>query len=86
MPCRTVRLWQSGSTSRPAGGILRPPAKTVAHVAVAEPACAALGIDSGWGPESGWAGMDVNREDPVEVELAADLRVSALSHVAGSNM
>jgi hypothetical protein len=28
--------------------------------------------------------MDVNREDPVEVELAADLHVSALSHVAGS--
>ncbi len=28
--------------------------------------------------------MDVNREDPVEVELAADLIVSALSHVAGS--
>ena len=28
--------------------------------------------------------MDINREDPVEVELAADLHVSALSHVAGS--
>ncbi len=28
--------------------------------------------------------MDVNREDPVEVELAADLRVSALSRVAES--
>ena len=53
-------------------------------MAVAQLAGAARGIDSGWGPESGWAGMDVNREDPVEVELAADLHVSALSHVAGS--
>ncbi len=56
-----------------------------AHVmAAAKPAGAALGIDSRWGPESGWAGMDVNREDPVELELAADLHVSALSHVVGS--
>ncbi len=46
---------------------------------------ATVGIDSGWrGLDFGWAGMDVNREDPVEVELAADLHVSALSHVAGS--
>ena len=28
--------------------------------------------------------MDINREDPVEVELSADLHVSAQSHVAGS--
>jgi len=67
------------------GGILLPPATTVAHVEVAQLAGAALGIDSGWDPESGWAGMDVNREDSVEVELAADLHVSALSHVAGSS-
>ena len=64
--------------------VIRPPAKNVTHVAVAHPSGAALGIDSGWCPESGWARMDVNREDPVEVELAADLHVSALSHVEGS--
>ncbi len=77
-------LWKSGLTSRPAGGTLRPPAMTVAYVAVAQPASVAIGIDSGWGPEFGWAGMDVNWEDPSELELAVDLNVSAISHVTGS--
>jgi hypothetical protein len=36
------------------------------------------------GPSSGWAALDVNRVDPVEVDLAVDLQTSALSHVAGS--
>ena len=46
---------------------------TAASRAGAEYAGAYRGIDSGWGPNSGWGGLDVNRADPVEVELAADL-------------
>ena len=32
----------------------------------------------------GWAGKDVSIDDPVEVELAGRLQMSALAHVAGS--
>ncbi len=57
---------------------------TDASRAGAERAGTHRGIDSGWEHNSGWASLDVNRADPVEVERAADLQVSALSHVAGS--
>ncbi len=33
---------------------------------------------------SGWASLDVNRDDPVEVALAARLQHFAIAHVAGS--
>jgi hypothetical protein len=53
-------------------------------MAGAERAGVYRGTVSGLGPDSGWAALDVNRADPVEVELAADLQTSVLSHVAGS--
>ena len=43
------------------------------------------GTASGGGGASGWAHLDVNREDPVEMALAADLQKSALAHVAESS-
>jgi hypothetical protein len=33
---------------------------------------------------SGWAGKDINMDDPVELALAGRLQMSALAHVAGS--
>ena len=49
------------------------------------PAGASRGIASGSGRGSGWARLDVNREDPAEMALAADLQKSALAHVAESS-
>ena len=46
---------------------------------------ATLGTASGVWRGLGWAGLDVNREDPVEMTLAADLQKSALAHVAVSS-
>ena len=44
------------------------------------------GASSGTGGRSGrafeWACLDVNRNDPVEMALAADLQQAALDHVA----
>ncbi len=33
---------------------------------------------------TGWAGKDINIDDPVEVALAGRLQMPALTHVAGS--
>ncbi len=33
---------------------------------------------------SGWAGKDIDMDDPVELALAGRLQMSALAHVAGS--
>jgi len=33
---------------------------------------------------SGWAGKDINMDDPVEFALASRLQMPALAHVAGS--
>ena len=49
------------------------------------PAGASLGTASGVGRDTGWARLDVNRSDPVELALAADLQRSALGHVAASS-
>ncbi len=46
---------------------------------------AARGIDRVRGRGSGWARLDANREDPVEMALAADLQRSALAQVAVSS-
>ncbi len=46
---------------------------------------AARDTASGRGGASGWSHLDVNREDPVEIALAADLQKSALTHVAESS-
>ncbi len=49
------------------------------------PAGTAHGTASKRGRASGWAHLDVNREDPVEMVLASDLQQSALAHVAESS-
>jgi len=49
------------------------------------PAGAALGTDRVCGRGSVWARLNVNREDPVEMPLAADLQWSALAQVAVSS-
>jgi len=49
------------------------------------PARAARGTDRVHGRGSGWAHLDVNREDPVERASAADLQRSVLSQVAMSS-
>ena len=36
-------------------------------------------------PNLGWAGTDVNANDPVEIKLAGRLQMSALAYVAGYN-
>ena len=46
---------------------------------------AARGTASGRGGGSGWARLHVNRTDPVELALAADLQKSALAHVVESS-
>jgi hypothetical protein len=51
---------------------------------VVVPAGAARGTDRVRGRGSGWARLDVNREDPVEMALSADIQRSALAHVAVS--
>jgi hypothetical protein len=81
---RTGHYRPSGLISRRPGPAGESPSATVASRAGAERAGADRGIDSGWEPNSGWAALDVNRADPVEVELASDMQTSALSHVAGS--
>ena len=43
------------------------------------PACAARGIASGRGGASGWAHLDVDREDLVDLALASDLHKLALA-------
>jgi hypothetical protein len=35
-------------------------------------------------PNFGWAGKNVNINDPVEIDLAGRLRMSALAHVVGA--
>ncbi len=46
---------------------------------------ATLGTASGVGRDTGWARHNVNRSDPVELALAANLQRSALDHVATSS-
>ncbi len=46
---------------------------------------ASLGTASGVGRDTGWARLDVNQSDPVELALAADLQRPTLAHVAVSS-
>ncbi len=48
---------------------------------VVMPAGASSGTASRSGQASKWAFLDVNRDDPVEMALAADLQQAALDHV-----
>jgi len=75
---RTGHYWPSGLISR------RIPLCDCCLKGGAERAGADRGIDSGWEPSSGWAALEANRADTVEVEVVADLHTSTLSHVAGS--
>ena len=81
----TGPLWPSGLISRPVGISAGSRSRTGVFTEVVLPAGAARGTDSGCGRGSGWARLDVNREDPVEMALAADLQRSALAHVAESS-
>ena len=79
-------LWPSGLISREENGRIAgfSPRETVAFKAVVKPAGATLGIGKYRVTSSGWASLDVSRDDPVEVALAARLHHSAIAHVAGS--
>ena len=55
-----------------------------AFKAVVAPARAFLGIGKNRVTSSGWASLDVNREDPVEVALVARVQHFAMANVAGS--
>jgi hypothetical protein len=59
--------------------------KTSVLTEVVMPAGALLCTASGCGRISGWGRLDVNRDDPVELSLAADLQKAAISDVARSS-
>ena len=84
----TGLLWPSGLISRKEKGRVAgfSPRETVAFKAVVKPAGATLGIGKNRVISSGWASLDVNRDDPVEVALAARLHHSAIAHVAGRRL
>ena len=58
---------------------------TGAFTEVVAPAGAARGTASGRGGDLGWARLDVNRQDPVEMALARDMQMSTLAVVAESS-
>jgi hypothetical protein len=69
----TRQLWPSELISPPARISAVSPSTTVVFKEVVMPAGAARGTDRVRGRGSGWARLDVNREDPVKMALAADL-------------
>jgi len=79
----TGRLWPSGLISRPEYISAESPSGTYVFAEVVMFAGASLGTVGECGWHSGWGRLDVNREDPVELALAADLQKAAISHVAG---
>ena len=81
---RTCLLWPSGLISRKERGIVvrASPRETDAFKAVVRHVEAILGICKNSITSSGWASLGVNRDDPVEVALAARLHHSAMAHVA----
>ncbi len=82
----TGLLWPPGLISRKEKGIgvRSSPKETDAFKAVVRPAVAILGTGRNRVTSSGWASLDVSRDDPVEVALAAMLQHSAMAHVAES--
>jgi hypothetical protein len=56
--------------------------ETADFKAVVRPAGEILGIGRNNVTSSVWASLNVNRDDPVEVALAARLHHSAMTHVA----
>ena len=81
----TGRLWPSGLISRMAGTVEGSRSVTGVFTEVVVPAGAARGTASGRGGDLGWARLDVNRKDPVEMALALDTQRSALAVVAESS-
>ena len=84
----TGLIWPSGLISREEKDIIAvfSPRETAAFKAVVKPAGATLGIGKNRVTSPGWASLDVNRDDPVEVALAARLHHSAIAHVAGRRL
>ncbi len=70
----TGRLWPCGLIYRREHVSAGFPSGTVAFTKVVVPAEAARGTVSVRGRTSWWVRLDVNREDPVELALAADLQ------------
>jgi hypothetical protein len=67
------KLWPSGFISHRAGISVRSSSVIGAFTEVELPAGAYRGTASGVGRDTGWARLDVNQSDPVELPLAADL-------------
>jgi len=80
----TDRLWPCGMISRREHVSAGFPSRTTAFTEIVVPFGAARDTVSVRGRSSGWARLNVNREDPVELALAADLKQAALDHVAAS--
>ncbi len=78
-------LWPSGLFSPRAGIAGEFPSVISVFTEVVLPAGASLGTTSYVGRDMGWSRLDVNRLDPVELALAADLQRSVLGHVATSS-
>jgi hypothetical protein len=85
LPRLTGLLWPSELISRLATSDVPPPSEIYVFSKIVMLAGATRGTGTGSGRGSGWARLDVNWEDPVEMALAADLQKSMLSHVAESS-
>jgi hypothetical protein len=81
----TGLLWSSGLISRKEKGVVvgSSPRETDAFKAVVRHVGAILGIGKSRDTSSGWAALDVNREDPLYVALDARVQHSAMAHVEG---
>ncbi len=85
MPRPTDMLWLSGLIFRPVGIFTGSRSEKDGFTEVVLPVGAMFGTTSGSGRSSGWARLDVNRPDPVEMTLAADLQRSALAPITVSS-
>ncbi len=81
----TGQLWPSELISPPVRISARSPSTTNVFKEVVMPPGATRGTNRAHGRGSGWARLDVNREDPVEMALAADLQRSSLAQVTVSS-
>ena len=83
-PLRTGKSWPFGSTSLRTSLLVCSQSESAVFKKVAMPARATLGSGTLSLPINfGWAGKDINTNDPVELALAGRLQMSALAHVAG---
>jgi len=77
--------WPPDLIYRLAGIVVGSRSRTYVSKEVVLPAGATLGTASGSGRGSGWASLDVNREDSVRMALVTDMQKSALAPVAVSS-